>query len=126
MAQANHITLKIFDLREKDEQARGPVAQAQPVEGKTLAERVEKAKELIGNGGNKGLAAKLEKPATTVLVFPTVTDPRPVLERSFQTLSADIRFLEGGYAAWAAKPDKEIKTVGVCPTCSGGASGGKK
>lgn len=125
-ARENRIPLRIFDLRDKGEQAKGPIAQGQPVEGKTLAERLGKVKNLMTGNGKKGLAARLEKPVTTILVFPESTDPRPTLERSFSGLPGDVRFLEGGYAAWAAKPDKHVSTVGACPTCPGAASGGKK
>lgn len=122
----NRIALRIFDLRDKGEQTRGPVPQARTVEGKNLTERLEKVKEMVTGPDRKGLAVKLEKPTTTILVFPSAVDPRPLLERSFRGTGGDVRFMEGGYAAWAAKPDKHIGTVGACPTCPGGASGGKK
>jgi rhodanese-related sulfurtransferase len=125
-AQGNRISLRVLDLRDKGEQAQGPVPQALAVEGKTLQERLEKVKEMVTRGERKGLAGKLEKPATTILVFPTAVDPRPTLERTFRGESGDVRYLEGGYAAWAAKPDQGVSTVGACPTCPGGASGGKK
>lgn len=125
-AQANRIPVRIFDLRDKSEQAQGPVPQAVAVEGKTLAERLEKAKSLMPAGEKKGLAVKLEKPATIILVFPTASEPQLLLERSFRGVAADVRFLEGGYAAWAAKPDKSIGDVKACPTCPGSVPGGKK
>lgn len=125
-ALGNRIPLRAFDLRDKGEQVQGPIQQAQAVEGKTLAERLEKVKEILTGMGEKGLAARLEKPMTIILVFPTATDPRPVLERSFREVPGDVRYLEGGYAAWAARPDKKITTVGTCPTCPGGVLGGKK
>lgn len=118
-AQENHIPLRIFDLRDEGERAQGPVTQAEPVEGAALPERLEKVKgKLIPQ--KKGLAAKLEKPVTTILVFPAAADPRPVLERTFREIPGEVRYLEGGYAAWAAKPDKSMTTVGTCPTCPGG------
>lgn len=122
----NHISIRIFDLRDKGEQVQGPVTQAQVVEGKNMPERLEKVKEMMTGSDRKGLAAKLEKPTTTILVFPSAIDPRPVLERSFREVAGDIRFVEGGYAAWAAKPDKNLSTIGACPTCPKGAPGGKK
>jgi rhodanese-related sulfurtransferase len=125
-ALENHIPLRIFDLREKGDQELGPVREAQAVAGKNLAERLEKVKAMLTVAGGKGLAARLEKPATVVLVFPTATDPRPLLERSFRLVVGDLRFMEGGYAAWAAKADKNLTTVGVCPTCPKGTPGGKK
>lgn len=125
-ARENRIPLRLFDLRDKSEQAKGPVAQSQSVEGKTLDERLGKVKAMLTGGQKKGLAARLDKPATIVLVFPAANDPRPVLERLFRGIPGDIRYLEGGYAAWAAKPDKNVSTVGACPTCPGAASGGKK
>jgi rhodanese-related sulfurtransferase len=125
-AQQKRIPLRIFDLRDKGDQALGPVAQAVTVEGKTLTERLEKVKTTVSEGEKKGIVAKLEKPTTVILVFPTAVDPRPLLERSFRGVAGDVRYLEGGYAAWAARPDKNVSTVGACPTCPKGASGGKK
>jgi rhodanese-related sulfurtransferase len=126
-AATNHIRLRILDLRDKGEQTQGPVPQALVVEGKSLAERLERAKEMMKKIEKKGLSSKLEKPATIVLVFPAATDPRPVLESSWKGITGDVRFLAGGYAAWNAKPDKKISSSrGGCPTCPGGISGGKK
>ena len=126
-AMENRVHLRIFDLRDKDEQARGPVAQALAVDGKNLPERLEKVKTMLTATEKKGLTAKLDKPVSTILVFPTATDPRPVLESSLRGVTRDIRFLEGGYAAWNAKPDKKVTgSRGGCPTCPGGVPGGKK
>jgi rhodanese-related sulfurtransferase len=122
----NHISLKIFDLRETSEQEPGPVRDASSVAGKSLAERLEKVKAMLSGAGKNALAAQLEKPATTILVFPAATDPRPVLERSFRGVPGDLRFMEGGYAAWASKQDKSFSTMGGCPTCPKVAPGGKK
>lgn len=122
-AQENRIPLRIFDLRDEEERTRGPVAGAVAVSGATLAERLQKVKEMQGTL-KKGLAAKLDKPAPVILVFPTAADPRPILERSFREVPVDVRYLAGGYAAWAAKPEKEITIQGACPTCPGGKTGG--
>lgn len=125
-AQENRIPLRIFDLRDKVEQDKGPVLQSQSVNGASPAERLEKVKEMMAKEEKKGLAARLDKSATTILIMPAATEPRTLLERSFRGISGDIRYLEGGYAAWAARPDKSITAVGTCPTCPGGVSGGKK
>ncbi len=126
-AQENHMPLRILDLRDKGEQTQAPVPQALPVDGKSLGERMEKAKEMLKKHENKGLNAKLEKPVTAILVLPAATDPLPVLESSLKGVSGDIRFLAGGYAAWNAKPDKMVTSSrGGCPTCPRGVSGGKK
>jgi rhodanese-related sulfurtransferase len=125
-AQENRIPLRLFDLRDKAEQAQGPVSQAQAVEGKSLPERLEKVKAMVATTEKKGLSAKLESGVTTVLVFPTAVDPRLALERHFRGVAGDVRFLEGGYAAWAAKPDKQLSSVGACPTCPGVKPGGEK
>jgi rhodanese-related sulfurtransferase len=126
-AMENHVPLRILDLRDKDEQVRGPVPQALAVDGKSLPERLEKAKEMMEMIEKKGLSSRLEKPATTILVFPAAVEPRPVLESSLRGITGDVRFLEGGYAAWNAKPDKKVTSNrGGCPTCPGGVSGGKK
>lgn len=125
-AQENRIPVRVFDLRDEGERAQGPVPQALTVEGAGLAERLQKLKEKL-TPPKKGLAARLEKPAAIVLVFPTAADPRSVLERSLRDIPADVRYLEGGYAAWAAKPDKRITTTqGACPTCPNGKPGGER
>jgi len=124
-ALAKRVPLRIYDLRDRGEQAQGLVREAQVVEGKNLGERLEKVKAMVTISGKKGLTARLEKPVTIIMVFPTGISPNQALERSFRGVPGDIRFVEGGYAAWAAKPDKSLSTVGVCPTCPKGAPGGK-
>jgi rhodanese-related sulfurtransferase len=120
-AQDNRIPLRIFDLREEGERAQGPIVQARAVEGDGLLERLNKVKEMIAMPPKEGLAAKLEKSAPIILIFPITADPRPLLEWSFRDFPGDVRFLEGGFAAWAAKPEKRITTApGACPTCPGG------
>jgi rhodanese-related sulfurtransferase len=120
-AQDNRISLRIFDLRDEGERAQGPIVQARAVEGDGLLERLNKVKEMIVTPPKEGLSAKLEKSAPIILIFPTAADPRPMLEWSFRDLPGDVRFLEGGFAAWAARPDKRIATTpGVCPACPGG------
>lgn len=123
-AQENRIPFKIFDLRDGDERKQGEVPQAFALEGADLPDRLRKVKGLLAPK-KKGLAGKLDKPATIVLVFPTGVDPRPLLERSFRDVPGDVRYLEGGYAAWEARPAKRISTTtGACPTCPGGVAGG--
>lgn len=125
-ASENKIPLRVLDLRDLAEQSQGPVKMARNVEGKNFAERLVKVKELL-DPGKKGLTAKLEKPVPTVLVLPTAVDPRPVLERALRGSAGDVRYLAGAYAAWAAKPDKNlIGARGACPTCPAAAPGGTK
>lgn len=126
-AEKNRVPLRVLDLREKEERARGPIPQAQAVAGKTLAERLKNARAMVTGPPRKGLAGRLAPPVTTVLIFPTASDPLPALERSFGAVPGDVRYMQGGYAAWAARPDKEeIGTVGACPICPGAKTGGKK
>lgn len=124
-ARDNRVPLRLFDLRDKGEQARGPIMQAVAVEGNTLAERLEKVREMLFKA-EKGLAGKLEKPATAVVIFPASADAQALMERSFRGEVSDVRFMEGGYAEWAVKPDKSVSVVGTCPTCSKGTPGGAK
>jgi rhodanese-related sulfurtransferase len=116
-AQANRIPLRIFDVRDKEELEKGAFPQALEVAGKNLAERLEKVKGLISKEEKQGMVVKLDKGVSTILIFPLANDPRTVLESSFRGVSGDIRYLEGGYAAWAARPEKNSKSVGACPTC---------
>lgn len=120
------IQVIILDLRDKGEREQGAVPQAQAVEGKNQAERLAQVKEMIGRGEKKGLAAQLDMPPTVILVLPSGADPRTFLDRSFRGVTADLRYMEGGYAAWAAGPEKNITIVGACPTCPGRTSGGIK
>jgi len=123
----NRIPLRIYDLRGKSKQAKGLIAQAMPVEGKDLAEKLAKASKAIGESQKKGIAAKLAAPLPIILVFPEATDPVPILEKSIRGVCGDIRYLEGSYATWTARPARKTATSpGGCPTCPGGGSGGKK
>ena len=122
----NHIPMKIYDLRGKDQQQEGKVRQALVVEGKDLNDRLGKVRKMITDEPRKGISAKLGKQETIILIFPIGSEPERILQRSFQGVEGDIRFLRGGVAAWAAKPRKDItSTVGACPTCPGGGAGGK-
>lgn len=120
-AQENSIPLRIFDLRDQTERSRGVVEKVVVVEGADIPARLESLKAILVSQKN-GLAARLEETATIILVFPTGADPRVMLERTFREIPGDVRFLEGGFAAWAAKPDKSLTTRGTCSTCSGGGS----
>lgn len=125
-AQEQRIALRIFDLRDKEELQNGTVQQALTVEGKGLVERLETVKKIITGNEKMEIITKLDKPQTNILIFPAVVDPRPYMVRSFRGKSGDFRFLEGGYAAWSARPDKSVRTVGVCSTCPQGVYGGEK
>lgn len=119
-AQENRIPVLLFDVREKEEQSLEAVPQAVSLEGKTLAERLEKAKEIISVGAKKGFVAPLDKPVAVVLVFPSGTDPQETLDKFFKGVPTDVRFLDGAYAR-SVRQDKNSGMVGACPTCSGGA-----
>jgi len=117
-AISNQIPLRIFDLRDKKEREEGTVPQAVAIEGKNITERIEKVKTITTKKTNE-LSNRLEKTATTILIFPKGTDPVSIMDKYFNS-NSDIRYVEGGYVAWASRPDKSIKTVGGCPTCPNG------
>lgn len=122
-AQKAGVTLKILDLRAKEEREKAPISDAEVVDGNGIDEKMEKVRKLLDKQGKRGLLGKLEKPVTTILVFPVGADPRPAMERSLFAIQGDIRYLEGGYAAWAANPEKSTINLGGCPTCPGSSGG---
>ncbi|HBG08226.1 MAG: hypothetical protein A2075_13295 [Geobacteraceae bacterium GWC2_58_44] len=117
-AQENRVPLRILDLRGKEEQASGSVRNARRVAGDDLQQRLARAADLAVR--KDSLSAQLEGAATTILVFPSDTDPLALLERNARLFPGDVRYLEGGVAAWAARPGKRVQTIGGCPTCPGG------
>ena len=118
-ARENRVALRIYDLRDKDERDRSPIRDATPLAGTNLTERLEKMKGLL-MPQKKALAGKLEKPATMILILPLASEAKEVAARVLYDLSVDVRCLDGGYAAWMAKPESKVVTDASCPVCPGG------
>lgn len=116
-AQKNKVPLQLYDLRDPEERAKAPVLDARPAIGSTLMERLHNVATLLGEQA-KGLAAKLERPMPTVLLFPTAEDPQVILARFPRQIPGDIRIMRGGTATWAATPKTlSPSSPGGCPSC---------
>ena len=121
-AQSASIPFKLYDLRDDDEKARGPVAGALTLKGKTLDERLKALlSELTPQIQKKGLAGKLERPVPIVLVLPNAQSPLDAVRAAVKGIQGDIRYLEGAYPLWVAR-EKQNPLPGpeVCPTCPSG------
>jgi rhodanese-related sulfurtransferase len=121
-ARSNSIPLRIYDLRDPEERAKGPVEGAAGLKGKTVEERLKAFVAGLGiPAAGKGLAAMLEMPAPVVLVLPAANQPLESVRTSLRDLSGDFRYLEGAYPIWAAR-EKQNPLPGpeACPTCPGG------
>ncbi len=116
----NNVRLKIIDLRDKKIIEQGKIPSSVQVAGKNFVERVKKLGVDLKKTNTKDLAAKLKKPVTTVLVFPAGVNAKELMDMSLSGVAGDakdIRYLEGGYAAWSAKPGEKV--TGYCPVCPG-------
>jgi len=121
-ARANSVQLRLYDLRDKGERAKGPVDGAKQIAGLSLEERLKGvATELRAASRNKGLAGKLEKPVPVVLVLPLAPQSLETVRKALRDLSGDFRYMEGAYPLWAAR-EKQNPLPGpeVCPVCPGG------
>lgn len=121
-ARANAVRLRLYDLRDKEERTRGPVEGARELAGSTLDERLKAlTKELAPLPAAKRPAAKLEKPVSTVLVLPSVSQPLDALRTALRGLSGDFRCLDGAYPLWVAREKRNpLPGPEVCPTCPEG------
>lgn len=111
----NGVSLRLLDLRGKEEAKEGTIPGSELVKGKSLEKRLKAAKRLMAESRKKGLAGKLQETVTAVLVLPPLMDVQGGLSGYFSGVPGDIRYLDGGYVSWAAKRD--TKTLGECPVC---------
>lgn len=121
-ARSINLPLRMYDLRDKQERTKGPVEGARELPGATLGERLKAlTTDLRTTSSAKGLAGKLEKPLTTVLVLPSSPSPVETVRQALRDIPGDIRYLEGAYPLWAAR-EKQNPLPGpeVCPTCPAG------
>lgn len=114
--------LNMYDLREKAEQTAAPLKGAEPVTGATLEQRLTALRERLLRESGKGAASRLEPVARpVVLVFPLRSEPLKELERRFQDVAGDIRYMEGGrIEAEAQQAAGKKNMTGGCKTCPGG------
>jgi rhodanese-related sulfurtransferase len=121
-AQSASIPHKLYDLRDDDEKAKGPVKGAVSLKGKTLEERLKAlVAELTPQIRKNGLAGKLERSVPIVLVLPNAHRPLDAVRAAVKGIQGDIRYLEGAYPLWVAR-EKQNPLPGpeVCPTCPSG------
>lgn len=121
-ARSASVALRIYDLREEAEKAKGPVDGALRLKGSNPDERLKAlVAQLSPPERKKGLAGKLEKPAPIVLVLPNSPKIIDSVRSALKGVSADIRYLEGAYPLWAAREkEKPLPGPEVCPTCPAG------
>ena len=125
-ARENRAPLQVLDLREQKERELAPLVEVVVVTGATLTERIIRLRERFKGEAKSAPARKLERSATTVVILPLAGDGTGALEKAVRDLPGDVRYLEGGQAAWMANPDKRLKLGDACPTCPGGTGGGVK
>ncbi len=116
-AVENKIPVKIFDLTGV-EGREDKIANSEPISGKDTPERIERLRELLKEKEDKDLSAKLKKPRTIVLIFPSSADAAKLIEKIRLDTKDDIRYLVGGYEMFIAKKDRLAKAKS-CPTCPG-------
>lgn len=118
-ALSSKAQLKVFDMRDKKDTQKGKIQGSETVSGSNVEERIEKLKKLLKKEDNKNIADKLKKQQTIVLVYSASENAETCTEKLLHNVKGDIRYLIGGYEAFIRGKDKEIKTVGSCPTCPG-------
>lgn len=111
------VPVKVFDVREKTERERYPVRDGVVVPGAYFSERTRNLKTLLIEQQKNVLAGKLEKATVTVLVLPMHADARQEVESALFGVHGDVRILDGGYAAWLAKPESRVQTEPGCVAC---------
>lgn len=122
-ARSKSVPYRLYDLRNDDEKAKGPVDGATKLNGNNPDERLKSlVAELSPGKQNKGLARKLEKRLSVVVVLPNSGKNLDAMRTALKGTKADIRYLEGAYPLWAAREkEKPLSGPEVCPTCPGGS-----
>lgn len=114
-------SIRVYDLREKSEQASAPLKGAEAIAGATLEQRLKSVRERLLTESRKLTAARLDPYRMLVLVFPMRSEPLKELERRFNDLPGDIRYMDGGRVEAEARKAAGVKSrVGDCATCPGG------
>lgn len=125
LAREQEVPFQLFDLRDAEEQERAPVAKAHVLKGGTIDERFRNLQTILTEPSKKRLKDKLEAAAPIVVVLPLTANVDFLIDRYLRNMSGDIRYLEGGLAAWAVRADKRIDPP-ICPTCPQTTSTGVK
>jgi len=123
-AFSNSVPFRLADLRDRDEQRRGPVKGAVVIAGNTLAEKLKKLKMDLSAAPSGRLARKLEKPQVVVLVLPSSRSSLDAAGNALRGVNAELHYLDGAYPLWVAREKlKPLPGAEVCRTCP--ASRGK-
>lgn len=119
-ALANSVPMKLYDLRDAQQQKREPGRHGESVSGRTVTERVEKLRTMLtGSEKKKDLAARIRKPQPVVLIFAAADDAESYTRAVLQSTKGDVRYLIGGYEATISEKLRKQQTTGSCPTCPG-------
>jgi rhodanese-related sulfurtransferase len=113
------VSLKIYDLRDEKEVKRGTISGSQAIAGKSVSERIEKLRSIIGGEKKKDLASRMKKQQPVLVVFAVSEDAEGHMRKIQQGIKGDIRYLIGGYEATVAGKLRHQKKSGSCPTCPG-------
>ncbi|MFZ4858382.1 MAG: rhodanese-like domain-containing protein [Desulfuromonadaceae bacterium] len=123
-ARKNGVPIKIYDLRDKIDCQQYPVQDSLNLGGKTVAERLQQLKELLINQQRLTLSRKLEKVTSVVLVLPMAGEVKKQVENIIFDIPVDVRYLDGGYAAWMVQPERKTVTDLNGPICNATRSEG--
>jgi len=118
-ARARRIPLQILDLREQKERNLVSFPDAVELPGATMPERIMRLKERLKGEAQASPVGQAGRANTTIVILPLTADAVAILERAARELPGDLRYFEGGQAAWMANPDKRLKLGDSCPTCPG-------
>lgn len=120
-ALGNSVPMNIYDLRSAKARKQGVLRSSEPVDGKTIEERVEKLKKALKRSERKNdLAARMQSTKPVVLVFAAADDAETHTKDILRSAKGDIRYLIGGYEATVSDELRQQMTTGACPTCPGG------
>lgn len=126
-AESASVNYKLYDLRDSNEITKGPVKGTVQLKGKSIEDRLKAlTAELVQPGNKSGLAGRLEKPVTIILVLPNTLKSFDAVRLAIKGIQGDIRYLEGAYPLWVAR-EKQNPLSGpeVCPTCPSGRKASK-
>lgn len=111
--------VKIFDMRDEKDAKKSKIQDSELVPGSNIEERIEKLKKLLKKESNNDIAGKLQKEQTIVLVYSASENAETHTRKVMNDIKGDVRYLIGGYETFVRGKDKQMKTIGSCPTCPG-------
>ena len=108
-ALKNNVPLKVFDLRGETENEQGAVPGSQSISGGNSNERLDSLRGILEKEPSQ--AKRLAGLETVVLVFSASEDAERFTEKVSFGLKKDVRYLLGGYEAYAALGRTGIRKV---------------